>query len=153
MPSYQLTLSGARFNHLKELMAEPKIALGIILKDGKKVLLGQRRMAPGAESWAFPGGLLEFGESPLTCAKRELIEETGLTASVFTQGPYTNDVFERDNKHFVTLHVIAKYEGGTPNLRQPEKFKELKWFSWDQLPSPLHSSIQNLKRLGFVLPA
>ena len=134
-------------------MADPKVGLGIILIDGKKVLLGLRRLSPGAESWCFPGGQLEFSETPIGCAKRELKEELGLDVATLTQGPYTSDVFERENKHFVTLHVLAKYDGGTINHRQPEKIKEWKWFSWDALPAPLFLPVQNLLKLGFTLPA
>lgn len=133
-------------------MAEPKVNLGIILYEGRKVLLGQRRTSPSVESWGFPGGALELGESPLTCAKRELIEETGLKVTQFSQGPYTSDYFERENKHFVTIYVLAKFEGGALDHRQPEKFKELKWFPWEALPTPLYLPVQNLLKLGFTLP-
>ena len=133
-------------------MADPKVGVAVIVIDGKKVLLGQRRGSHGADTWSFPGGQLEHGEAVLSCAKRELQEETGLLASVLMQGPYTNDIFERENKHYVTLYVLAKYEGGTPMVREPEKCKEWKWFAWDALPAPLFLPIQNLLKSGFTLP-
>lgn len=133
-------------------MADPKVGVAVILIDGKKVLLGERRGSHGDGTWCFPGGNLEFGESPLLCAKRELKEETGLNVTQLMQGPYTNDVFERENKHYVTLFVLGKYEGGTPDLREPEKCKGWRWFEWGQLPAPLFLPIQNLLKQGFTLP-
>lgn len=37
--------------------------------------------APYAQSWQFPGGLIEVGESPREAALRELLEETNQVAS------------------------------------------------------------------------
>ena len=56
----------------------PKVGVGvIIIKDGK-VLLGKRKNAHGEGSWSFPGGHLEFNEELFDCAKREVLEETGI---------------------------------------------------------------------------
>jgi 8-oxo-dGTP diphosphatase len=56
-------------------------------------------------TWQFPGGHLEFGEGIVTCAVRETEEETGLEVKGAGIIAVTNDVFERDNKHYITLFV------------------------------------------------
>src|SRR4051812_15714497 len=43
-------------------------------------ILSQFRPAMEEETWELPGGLLEPGELPADCCRRELTEETGLTA-------------------------------------------------------------------------
>lgn len=56
------------------------VALAIPLRDGR-VLVARR--PPGvhlAGRWEFPGGKLKPGEKPADAARRELGEETGLTA-------------------------------------------------------------------------
>lgn len=45
-----------------------------------RVLVGRRLKPPFAGLWSFPGGRCEPGESPEAAARRELMEETGLTA-------------------------------------------------------------------------
>ncbi|MHB2265755.1 NUDIX hydrolase [Aliihoeflea sp. PC F10.4] len=50
-----------------------------VIRDGRFLLVRRGRgMARG--QYAFPGGRLEAGETPQNAARRELFEETGLTA-------------------------------------------------------------------------
>ncbi len=48
--------------------------------DGTVTLVGQFRYTMGEYSWEIPEGGCPFDESPLECAHRELLEETGLSA-------------------------------------------------------------------------
>lgn len=48
--------------------------------DGRLVLVRQLRVAVGEVIYEFPAGTLERGETPVRCAHRELIEETGRQA-------------------------------------------------------------------------
>lgn len=51
-----------------------------ILDDGTVLLLKQYRHAVGGYIWEIPAGTLDPGEDEITCAKREIIEETGYAA-------------------------------------------------------------------------
>jgi ADP-ribose pyrophosphatase len=44
------------------------------------IMLEQYRHAVGGTIWEIPAGTLNSGEMPLSCAQRELTEETGYTA-------------------------------------------------------------------------
>ena len=55
-------------------MNRPLIGVAAIVIKDKKVLLGKRKNAHGAGTWAFPGGHLEFNESIEACAKREVFD-------------------------------------------------------------------------------
>ena len=53
-------------------------------EDGNVYCVRQYRYAMGEELLETPAGKLEHGEDPLDCAKRELSEETGITAKNYT---------------------------------------------------------------------
>ena len=52
--------------------------------DGSLVAIRQYRRAVGREILEFPAGTLEPGEDPAACAARELVEEIGFAAGVWT---------------------------------------------------------------------
>lgn len=115
----------------------------VILREGR-VLLGERIGSHGAYTWATPGGHLEWGESIEECAKRETLEETGLVVSGFEKLSFTNDIFEKENKHYITLFVVASDVSGEPQVTEPDKCKQWKWFKLDELPKPLFLPLTNL---------
>lgn len=130
---------------------QPKVGVAVIVIREGKVLLGKRKNSHGDGQWAFPGGHLEFGEEIQDCAKRELLEETGLEVNRVVLGPYTNNVFGPD-KHYITIFTIVKINSkDEPKLMEPEKCEQWQWFAWGQLPSPLFGSIASLLEAGWNL--
>jgi 8-oxo-dGTP diphosphatase len=127
----------------------PQVGVGVIVTRGRKVLLGRRKSDHGGGSWSFPGGHLESGERIEDCATREVREETGAQVSVRLRGPFTNDLFPEERKHYVTLFVVADYVSGDIESREPDKCEQWEWFEWNNLPRPLFLPIQNLLKTGF----
>jgi len=117
-----------------------------------KVLLGKRKNSHGDGTWAFPGGHLEFGESIKECARREIFEETGIQIKNLRYGPYTNDIFEIDGKHYVTLFILADYESGVPRVKEPHKCEIWQWHPWPPTVTPHFLPIANLLKQNFKLP-
>ncbi|TFH89742.1 nucleotide triphosphate diphosphatase NUDT15 [Vibrio ouci] len=115
----------------------------VILREGR-ILLGERIGSHGAHTWATPGGHLELGESIEECATRETLEETGLVVDSFEKFGFTNDIFEKEGKHYVTLFVVASCSRGEPKVTEPHKCKQWKWFELDELPEPLFLPLTNL---------
>ena len=122
----------------------------IVVKDGR-VLLGKRKNSNGADTWAFPGGHLEFNESIEDCAAREVFEETGLRIKNLRCGPYTNDIFTAENKHYVTLFVIADHDSGTPQVKEPHKSEKWEWSKWPPDLQPQFLPIRNLLKQNFSI--
>jgi len=120
----------------------------VVVRDGA-VLLGQRRGAHGAGTWAFPGGKVDAGEHPAAAVARELEEESGLVATSTTPLAWTDDVFVEESLHYVTLH-FAVAATGDPVVREPEKLREWRWFEPGALPEPLFGPVAGLLATGWT---
>jgi 8-oxo-dGTP diphosphatase len=129
----------------------PQVGVGVLVVENGRILLGKRRGSHGAGTWSAPGGHLEFGESVEACAIREVLEETNLHINNPRLGPFTNNVFEAERKHYVTVFVIATPVSGTLTNREPQKCEGWAWFPWSSLPEPLFAPLQSLRDQGFVL--
>jgi len=127
-----------------------RVGVGVIVVRDGHVLLGERRGSHGAGTWALPGGNLDFGESVEDCARRELLEETGLRLSSVHPAPYTVDHFRDDGKHYVTLFVEALGVTGKPALLEPDKCCGWSWFGWDEFPGPVFGPLATLRASGYV---
>ena len=83
-----------------DLLEHPGAAAIVpIVDDGDVLLLRQYRFAASGFIWEIPAGKLDPGESPTTCAARELTEETGYRAgrlrqvgSVLTAPGFTDEL-------------------------------------------------------------
>ena len=128
---------------------EVQIGVGVLVMRAGLVLLGERTGAHGAGTWAFPGGHLEYGESPEDCARREVLEETGLQVRNLHAGPFTSNVFPVEGRHYITLFVLAHSTSGTPEVREPTKCLRWEWFAWSELPQPLFPPVASLASSGF----
>ncbi len=123
---------------------EVRVGVGVIIFRNNRILLGERIGAHGAHTWATPGGHLEMGESIEDCAIRETLEETGLVVNTIQKLGFTNDIFEAEEKHYITLFVIANCEDGEAEIREPNKCLQWRWCALDDLPKPLFLPLTNL---------
>lgn len=127
----------------------PKVGIGVmVIKEGK-ILLGKRKNAHGEGTWSYPGGHLEFGESWEACSKREVMEETGIEIKNLRFGMVTNDIFENEQKHYITIFIIADFASGDVTLMEPHKCEVWDWFEWGQFPKPLFLPIVNQLKTNF----
>ena len=122
----------------------PGVGVAVLITRGDAVLLMLRQNAHGAGSWAPPGGHVEFGESLEECAIRETKEETNLDVADVRFRAITNDVFEADGKHYITIWMEAAAAAGEPVMNAAEEMSALGWFAWDVLPQPLFLPFQHL---------
>lgn len=127
----------------------PLVGVGAIVKKDGKVLLGKRINTHGEGAWCFPGGHLEYFESIFDCAKREVREEAGIEITNLQTSTFTNDFFEKEKKHYITLYVLSDYSSGKVKVCEPKKCERWEWFSWTELPFPLFIPLQNLLKQSF----
>jgi 8-oxo-dGTP diphosphatase len=126
-----------------------RVGVGVLLLKDTAILLGKRKNAHGEGAWGPPGGKLEFGESFIECAQREVFEETGLHIPEFFQGPITNDIFTAENKHYVSIFMLAQWRAGEPCVMETDKCEKWQWCQWNNLPAPLFLPLENLVKIGF----
>jgi 8-oxo-dGTP diphosphatase len=133
----------------------PKVGLAVMILKKNEILLGKRIGSHGQNTWCFPGGHVEENETFVGCAHRENNEETGLKIKLIepTLTIWTNDIFEKEKKHYHTFYIKAKHIFGEPQRLEPNKCLEWKWFGWDELVYEKRDSlflpIQNLIKLGY----
>jgi len=113
-------------------------------------LLGKRLNSHGSGTWNFPGGHLDFGETPEQCAKRESYEEAGIKIKNVRRGSWTNDHDKnlKDN-HYITIYMVADYASGEVRVMEPNKASDWGWFGWKKLPKPLFLPMRNLLKQKF----
>lgn len=109
-----------------------------------KFIFQKRQGAHGANTWAPPGGKLDFGESPEEGIVREVKEETDLDISSVKYIGYTNDVFTEDGLHYITLWYCATSTNQNAVITEPEKCLDQKWFSLDEVPKVLFLPTTNI---------
>ena len=127
------------------------IGIGVIIVRDGQILLGKRRNTHGRGTWCCPSGHLEYGESFEACARREVMEETGLELVNIRRGTFTNDLFKKESKHYVTLFMQADCPQGIPAVREPEKCERWDWFGRETVPGSLFLPLRNLLKDGFSL--
>jgi 8-oxo-dGTP diphosphatase len=127
----------------------PRVGLGVYILKDHKVLLGKRTGVHGAGFWSAPGGHLEFGESWEECARRETLEEAGIKIKNLRFVGLTNDIHKNEDKHYITIAMLADYDSGEVKIKEPEKLERWEWFSWANLPEPLFLPMRNLIKKKF----
>jgi len=122
---------------------KPQVGTAIIISKDHKVLLIKRKGTRGKGTWSTPGGHLDFGETPEGCAAREAKEEVGLDVIDIQFRAVTNDVFEAEGKHYITIWMKGR-SIGEPFIAAEKEVEEIGWYAWDTLPSPLFLPLENL---------
>ena len=83
------------------------------------VLIRQYRHAIGEFIWEIPAGTLDSDETPLECAKRELIEETGFSANMWQRMGEITPVPGYSNER-IHMFLAANLVSSEQNLDKDE---------------------------------
>lgn len=108
----QITLPNGVETTLEVIRHPGAAAIVPLTDDGRVLLIRQYRYAVDDWIWEIPAGTLEAGETPLACARRELVEETGFSAErwqplgVITPLPAYSD----EKIHLFRAEVLAPAE-------------------------------------------
>jgi len=113
-------------------MSQPLGSCVIVFNSQQQILLGKRQNGYKPGSYGLPGGHIEVGENVDATARRELLEEVGLSnKKVKYVGVIKENQGAYDFVHFVfTAHIGRQ----TPQNCEPHKCEGWEWFNVDKLP-------------------
>lgn len=126
----------AYIQYIRNLVGHIKIFMAyasVVLRDEAGRVLLQRRM--DFDTWGLPGGCLELGEDILSCAHRELFEESGLTTG---------------NLRLVGVYSEPAYDAVYPNGDQVQQYTVC--FEGNQTGGELHADGIETCDLRFFAP-
>ena len=132
--------------HLAALITRP-MTLGsrvLVTDDDGKVLLIEHTYVPG---WYLPGGGVDTGETMVDAARRELLEETGISCDQLSLfGIYYNSKASR--RDHVALYLAEDWRQQVSVVVPNREIKGIGFFARDQLPNGTTPSTR--KRLAEV---
>jgi ADP-ribose pyrophosphatase len=109
------------------------VSIVALTANGKIPIVRQYRAAIEGYSWELPAGMVDPGETPIECCRRELLEETGLTACRIERlgenSPCTGRLSNSIHSFFVEagerIAAFTPEPGLTVKLASPAEFARL----------------------------
>lgn len=98
--------------------------------------------------WEMLGGGLDHDEDPITCLKREIAEETGLTVTYVSPAPKYFVTCRRENADTYIANVIYEIKLQDLNFTPSDECQELRFFTLDEMKQvKLFPNVQQLLEL------
>lgn len=98
--------------------ARPVVGIGVAVLRPGAVLLVRRGNPPNAGHWSLPGGAQELGETARDAARRELLEEAGLTVGALELAAQVDSIHHdpdgRVRYHYTIIDFAARWTEGEP---------------------------------------
>ncbi len=122
----------------RSVIRHPGSSVMLAVDENRRILLVRQYRLPAQQRmWEIPAGKIDPGEKPLETAKRELIEETGYSATHWTPlvsfWPSPGYCEEKMN-----LFLATGLTAGEPHPMDDEQI-EIAWFPADDLEKMIQS--------------
>jgi 8-oxo-dGTP diphosphatase len=135
----------------------PDIGVGVlVINQNGHILLSKRLKPYGFGKLALPGGHVEWMETLVQTAKREVLEETGIKLGKCEEmRDYTEELNRKMDKHYATFYLIAAMpKGQKPKDMEPHKHGPWGWYDPFNLPRHAWNPTKRLiKRSGHLITA
>ncbi len=127
----------------------PVAGVGAVVWREGQVLLVRRANPPRRGQWSLPGGAQEIGETVFEAARREVLEETGITIEVLGLVDVVDSIHRDEDRkvryHYTLVDVFARASAG--DAAAAGDAAEAAWFELGRLP-PLWPETERVIRLA-----
>jgi len=119
----------------REYPSQPLVGVGVLIRDGDKILIVKRAGEPSKGIWSIPGGLVELGERVRDAAVREVEEETGLSIEIDDLLGVFDSVSKDESGavryHYILVDFLAHPTGG--ELKPESDISDARWVSPEEV--------------------
>jgi 8-oxo-dGTP diphosphatase len=120
-----------------------RVAAYALVRRDQEVLLTRNGTPPRAGTWSLPGGGVDHGEAPMRAVAREVLEETGLVATVGELLGVHDEHFtgtaphgREEDFHGVHLVFATEVTGGEPRVNDVDGTTDaVAWVALDDVAS------------------
>lgn len=125
----------------------PAIAVTFLCHDDQGNILFHKRSQNCRDEkgrWDWGGGKMELGETIEQAVLREIKEEYGCSGIIEFSFPPLDYFGQQENfkTHWIVLGHLVRVNKAEVINNEPRSIEEIGWFSWDNLPQPLHRGVQ-----------
>jgi len=115
------------------------LGCAVLVRDGDRVLLGERAKDPFRGKWVIPGGGVRFLENFSETAAREIHEETGIEIEI-EEIIDVQEILVPPDEHRVIVYCDATYKCG--KLHAGSDLSDARFFTRDEVVELMaHSAI------------
>lgn len=115
-------------------MKEIRIRVAVVIIEDGKILL-VRHHKGGRKYWLLPGGGVDYGETLVECAKREMWEEAKLEVEI-EDLLFINESIPPDrHRHVLNLYFRGRIVGGSLEIGQEAILDAIEFVDLSQLDS------------------
>ncbi|MFC2135138.1 NUDIX domain-containing protein [Bacteroidota bacterium] len=135
-------IGSATRKETKEKKLNWRFAAILIFNSKGEMLIGKRpgHLRAYPDKWTYPaGGKVDYNESYLEAAKREMMEEIGVEMDLKKKFEYST-FSSSEGKIFVQVFSGIKEDGFKPN---PKEVEEIKWVTKEWLKKDIESNPDN----------